>query len=443
MPKAIDKPSSSAVSTTSTGKVTAGKATAGKVTGIKLASSPIKPRKAVQPRHGFDVSLTGLVFVSMMMFMGLAAANSQASLLFGVFGLMIGILVVSGSISKWVLRKLEVKRLMPDEAIVGRPLLLEYLVKNPKRFWPSLSVTISELDAASGFDRQPMGYLLHVAPLMTATIAGEFTPLRRGLHRFDRYQISTSFPFGFIKRAVARRQAETLLAFPPIARVAPGLLKMFKSAESYGTNLRPRVGGEDEFYGLRDYRHGENPRRIYWKRSAHTGKLVVRELTHVAPPRLIVIVDNYTGPQGHAASDVSTTARIERTIAVAASLIQSALESGLAVGLVACDERPYSVHISRGKRHERELMTLLGKLPHTNTTADRESLRNHASTIADQGTSIVICTATYDGTSDQTNGAGQRAGKGSVFTIETDSEQEHAWFTFDEGIDFAAVKPVV
>ena len=42
----------------------------------------------------------------MMMFMGLAAMNSQANLLFGVFGLMIGILLVSGVISRIVLRAL-------------------------------------------------------------------------------------------------------------------------------------------------------------------------------------------------------------------------------------------------------------------------------------------------------------------------------------------------
>ena len=40
-----------------------------------------------------------------MMFMGLAAMNTQANLLFGVFGLMIGILLVSGIFSRTVLRK--------------------------------------------------------------------------------------------------------------------------------------------------------------------------------------------------------------------------------------------------------------------------------------------------------------------------------------------------
>jgi uncharacterized protein (DUF58 family) len=397
-------------------------------------------KRTVQPRHGFDVSLTGLVFVCMMMFMGLAAANSQASLLFGVFGLMIGILLVSASISKWVLKKLEIKRDLPDQASVGQPVALQYTIKNTKRFWPSLSITVSELDGAAGFDRQPMGYLLHVASGMTASITGEFTPMRRGLHTFDRYQISTSFPFGFIKRAVARRQPESLLVFPPVARVKPELMKLFKSAESYGNNLRPRTGGDDEFYGLRDYRHGENPRRIYWKRSAHMGKPVVKEMTHVAPPRLIVVVDNFLtatptqnlAPQQQHANE----ARVEKTIAIAASLVKSALDSGLAVGLVACNGRPFSLHISRGKRHERELLTALAKLPHDNTTADRESLRNFASTTADHGTSVVICSV-GPGSDIQT----VRSRIAGTMVISCDSHQTDAWFNFEQVKDFHTLKP--
>src|SRR4051794_15890452 len=64
----------------------------------------------VQRRHALDFSLTGLVYCAMMVFMGLAAINTQANLLFGVFGLMIGILLVSGTISRLVLKRLRVRR---------------------------------------------------------------------------------------------------------------------------------------------------------------------------------------------------------------------------------------------------------------------------------------------------------------------------------------------
>src|SRR4029453_14246242 len=103
----------------------------------------------------------------------------------------------------------------------------------------------------------------------------------------NRYQLSTSFPFGFIKRATDHLQEESLLVYPPIAEVDPKLLQLMKSAESTGTTMRPRRGGMDEFYGLKEHREGESPRFIYWRRSARTGTLVAKEMTHVSPPKII------------------------------------------------------------------------------------------------------------------------------------------------------------
>src|SRR5512134_2419932 len=82
----------------------------------------------VRRRPSLDFSLTGLVYCSMMMFMGLAAINSQANLLFGVFGLMIGILLVSGIISRLVLRRVTIERALPEHAVVGRPATISYQI---------------------------------------------------------------------------------------------------------------------------------------------------------------------------------------------------------------------------------------------------------------------------------------------------------------------------
>src|SRR5437588_10620612 len=100
----------------------------------------------VRRRPSLDFSLTGLVYCSMMLFMGLAAINSQANLLFGVFGLMIGILLVSGIVSRAVLRRLRVRRTLPDHSCVGMTTHITYEIANGKRFWPSLSISLAELD---------------------------------------------------------------------------------------------------------------------------------------------------------------------------------------------------------------------------------------------------------------------------------------------------------
>src|SRR3954464_1464905 len=274
-------------------------------------------------KPSLDFSITGLVYCSMMMFMGLAAMNSQASLLFGVFGLMIGILLVAGVISKIVLRKLELRRVLPELAVVGQPTTVTYQFTNGKRFWPSLSVCLAELEGAEAFTRQPQSYMLHAAARMTATVPIEVIPKRRGLHEMNRYQISTSFPFGFIKRAVERRQKDTMLVYPAIGQVDSKLMALCRSADTTGSTMRPRRGGQDEFYGVKEYRAGENPRLIYWRRSARTGVLVAKEMTQVAPPKLLLLVDTYVDPQRRS---IDNHAKVERSIALAASIASQALE---------------------------------------------------------------------------------------------------------------------
>src|SRR3954452_15202462 len=112
------------------------------------------PSTPVRKRPGLDFSLTGLVYCAMMMFMGLAAVNTQANLLFGVFGLMIGVLLIAGVVSRAVLRRLKVRRVLPEHAVVGQAVTLNYEFENTKRFWPSFSVTLSELDASEAFVKQ-------------------------------------------------------------------------------------------------------------------------------------------------------------------------------------------------------------------------------------------------------------------------------------------------
>lgn len=387
----------------------------------------------VHRRPGFDFSLTGLVYSAIMMFMGFAAVNLQASLLFGVFGLMIGILLVASYISKTVLRRLELRRLLPDQATVGRPMLIHYYVNNRKRVWASFSVTVAEIDGVQGFRRQPHAYMLHVAPRGTAAINCEVTPKRRGIVRLDRYQLSTSFPFGFIKRATVARQSDTLLVFPPMAEVDSKLLIQFRSAESIGTNLRPKLRGTDEFFGLREYRPGESPRLINWKRSAKTGVLVMREMTQVAPPRIIVVVDTFN-PDASAERGF----QIEKSIAQAASLIEAASEAGLAVGFTARGEQWHVIEAKRGKRHKRELLTLLAKLPAATSQRidDAHTALAQAATIANNLTALVLMT----GGTEFSMSSGSRRGSGVI--IGCDSPKAAEWFRFDPAIDFRSVGPI-
>jgi uncharacterized protein (DUF58 family) len=385
----------------------------------------------VRKKPSLDFSVTGLVYCSMMMFMGLAAINSQANLLFGVFGLMIGILLVSGIISRVVLRKLSVTRVLPEHAVVGQPTTIGYHLTNQKRFWPSLSVTVAELDGVEAFTKQPQAYLLHAAAQMTAVVPAEVVPKRRGLHHLDRHQIITSFPFGFIKRAIERGRKDSLLVYPAIAQVDQKVIQMCRSAETSGAMMRPRRGGTDEFYGVKEYRSGENPRWIYWRRSARTGTLVSKEMTHVSPPRVLLLVDAFIDERERSTKVHADT---ERVIAMAASLASEALEQGLPVGLLVWSADWIYVAPNRGKRHRRDLLTVLARLSF-NSRCDQRELLNESYPHLKSGTTAVLVSRHGLSLS-----LGESA-RGGMVVLTPDAPMTQRWFKFDKALDFTRCMP--
>jgi uncharacterized protein (DUF58 family) len=393
------------------------------------SSSKTSNVTVVRRRPALDFSLTGVVYVLMMLFMGLAAINSQANLLFGVFGLMIGILLVSGMISRMVLKRLRVHRVLPDSGCVGHALTITYQIANDKRFWPSLSVSIAELDGVEAFTKQPQAYMLHAAAHMTASVPAIVIPKRRGLHEFRRYQIATSFPFGFVKRAVTERHRDKLLIHPPIARVDPKLLRMCRSADVSGDTVRPEPNGADEFYGVKEYRAGDNPRWIYWRRSARSGTLVSKEMSRVSPPRILLFVDTFL-----LARSPEEFASVERCIAMAASLATVALEQQLSVGLCVWSNQWIAIPPTRGKRHGEDLLSILARLP---LNADRPlpELLEACQPVLRAGVTPVLFTS-----SDVQLGMSEHRRAGMI-VIPARSSRGEAWFKFAEGIDFANCMP--
>jgi uncharacterized protein (DUF58 family) len=443
------------------------------------ATAVYRPRKPVEirTRPSLDFSITGLVYCAMLLFMGLAAINTQANLLFGVFGLMIGVLLISFVISRWVLRRLTVRRQLPDYAAVGSPVRITYEIDNRKRWWPTLSVTIAELDAPGAFDRQPHAYVMHAAAGMSAIVAAEVVPMRRGLHRLERYQVATSFPFGFIRRAMIRRQGDLILIHPAQGAVEPTVMSRFLSAESSGINQRPREGGADEFYGAREYRPGDPMRMIHWRRSARSaatrtpshpqGTLIVKQMTRVSPPRLLLLVDTYApafkASDREAGADAELAARaliqqrladVERNLATAASLLAAAVRNGLSVGVVAADKLDWvEIMPERGKRHQRDVLTALAGLGR-NSQRDVEQLVAKALPQTTGDTTAVLISAGRSGSAStncvQAAGAAQgraggrggpRSGRGNLMVIRSVPGELDRWVRFDPALDFLAMIP--
>jgi uncharacterized protein (DUF58 family) len=134
-----------------------------------------------------------------------------------------------------------------------------------------------------------------------------------------------------------------------------------------GVQLRPRhvgpwpgiipsktLGIGTEFYSMREYVPGDDPKRINWKASARYNSLIVNETEAERVTDVMVVLDSDVTSFGPVEGEV-----FERGVHAAASIASLLLRQGNRVGLVLQGGERGSVPAGFGKRHERRILYLL------------------------------------------------------------------------------------
>jgi uncharacterized protein (DUF58 family) len=108
-----------------------------------------------------------------------------------------------------------------------------------------------------------------------STVAPAHVPTQhRGLARLERLRIESTFPLGLFTAWTWLHFDRESAVYPrPAARDADGP----PPAAEAGAAQDGRAVGEEDFAGLRAFRHGDPPRRIAWKAYARGGALVAKE----------------------------------------------------------------------------------------------------------------------------------------------------------------------
>ncbi|UXY14354.1 DUF58 domain-containing protein [Chitiniphilus purpureus] len=94
---------------------------------------------------------------------------------------------------------------------------------------------------------------------------------QRGWLTLPRLRIETRYPTGFCRAWSFATLNARCLVYPAPEAAAPPYPGTWD-----GSGAAARQAGEDEFAGLRDYRPGDSPRRIAWKRAATSETLSVK-----------------------------------------------------------------------------------------------------------------------------------------------------------------------
>jgi uncharacterized protein (DUF58 family) len=291
------------------------------------------------PRR-FPPTREGWWFLLLTLVVGAAAVNAGVNLLFLVFGMMIFLILASGVLSELCLRGLEVTRRPPGSIHAGSPYLMGIAVRNRKTRLPTFSLEVEDLVAEKPVDRRC--YYLKLPAGRVQETAYRNTLSRRGYHQLTGFRLSTRFPFGLIRKSRDVDAPMRLLVYPALVNVPDQLISGQRAEEGRRQMKSPSRRGD--FYGLREFRAGDDPRDIHWRASARRGRLFLRESEDESSRTLTVVLED-GDPAPPAAADPATGAdaldphaphaAFEAAVSLAASLAVQLLRRGYHVGLSA------------------------------------------------------------------------------------------------------------
>ncbi len=314
-------------------------------------------RETVRKRRSrihLRVPLAGWLFLVVSLLVGIAAFRSSMPLMFVILGVMWGAFLVSGIFARRMLSGVTVHRELPERAWQSDTLYFGYYLNNVRRS-SCLGISLRELNPYGVEDA--CGYCMHLPGRGRFRSGSRLSAHRRGRVRLKDILLSTRFPFGLVASQRRVSQPITLVVWPAKGYINRDLLRRGATA---ATTAHPgrQQGGQDEFFGLREYRMGDNMRWIHWRRSAGRDKPIVREMAHPLPEVLFLILDVRRN-----SLDELVEAQRERLLRFAATLIDNTLGRGYQVGMALADEKgPCIISPSAGVGARCELLDILANV---------------------------------------------------------------------------------
>lgn len=276
-----------------------------------------------------------------------------------VFLLVYGAVAVLGLSRLLARRRLAVdahRSSLPTRVREGQSVDVELSVTAARR----LATTVLEESLPEPFG-PPVRVPVPLLPSGQTVLHGyRFTARRRGVFTVGPLLAQWSDPFGLTRKRVQIAPAETVVVHPFVEGVDDRVTsREWEDPPVRPPQSRPWPSGF-EFYGLREYVLGDDPRRINWLATARTGgsadgtgRYLVRESEQGITDRVRLVLD--TDVAQHAPGDPSET--FERSVQVMASLGVKHLADGFSVSLEGG-----SGPLAKGLRGSRSRIPLLDVL---------------------------------------------------------------------------------
>lgn len=266
---------------------------------------------------------SGLVFIFLCLAIGAAAVNTGNNVLYFIFSLMLGLIVVSGMASRRIMMGLSPRVEFPEHIFSGAPGVCYVTIKNRKKRLPAIGIQF--LVSHKMFPRISR-YFFHIPPGGSVNGYASVVFPRRGVFRLEELELQTHFPFSFLIKISRYFPEQSVRVYPRVYRFSDEMIARFTEGMLVESPYR---GESHQLLHLRNYTPQDSSKRIHWKASAKTEKLLVKEFQREQGRDLYIYFDCYGSEQ----EDIR-----ERTISFIASLAYLVSEKGFNARIVFTDQ---------------------------------------------------------------------------------------------------------
>lgn len=235
---------------------------------------------------------------------------------------LVAMTVIAGSRYRIACRR----SLEPARVTMGSQAKIELRLENTARL-PSAPLLVED-QVPYAFGTRPRFVLRRIQPGAARTLIYRVRSDSRGRFPIGPLSLHSADPLGLFEMTRSFTTRQLLTVAPKTETLSPITLGTVWSGRGDGHAAHTAAAGEDDV-GVREYRHGDELRRIHWPATAHRGEIMVRREEQTWHSRATVLLDCRTGAHNGDGPNSS----FEWAVSAAASTIAYLLRNGYTVQL--------------------------------------------------------------------------------------------------------------
>ena len=307
---------------------------------------------------------------------GLNDETARQNLFYSLAAAIFSLFILGLPIAFINLSRLKLSRKVPEEIVAGSSFTAMIKIQNLSKKLPRFALKVDD-DFADANDvlnllSKPIvneGYCISITPGKTAALRFQTTIQNRGIINLNSVKVSSLFPFSLLKLTKIFEVKDNITVFPKPIKSFDFTQKIFGAFQSSSGALKPKRASIDEYFGVREYKTGDNPRFIHWKMSARRNSLMMKEFLEESLPPILILLDTQV------LNRKRLRFALEKAISIVAGISEEIIQRNQRLSFIADN-----IEVASGTGH-RHFARILTALAHVNSNNESNTIENIISTI--------------------------------------------------------------